>query len=298
MNTIVTDIQRFSIHDGPGIRTVVFFKGCNLYCPWCQNPEAIKTNPEIAFYEKKCIESWDCLKVCPENAILKSGSDRINRSLCTECGICIDHCSSGALKIIGKEYDLETLLAEILQDADYYENSGGGVTVSGGEATLHADFLIEFLTACKKHQLHTNIETNGYFSQKKMELLLPLLDLIFFDIKIIDTAKHKQILSKDNKRIFENMRWLLDRCAPVEFRLPLIPDYTTTDENLTAICKLLIENKIPSIHLLPYHSMGEGKLKHIESDLTPLNLKPFTQEQLDEIVRQFEQSNIQTTLYR
>ncbi len=298
MNPIVTDIQRFSIHDGPGIRTVVFFKGCNLNCPWCQNPEAKKIPAEIAFYEKKCIESWDCTKVCPENAILKPGSDRINRPLCTECGICVDHCSSGALKIVGREYDLETLLAEILQDTDYYESSGGGVTVSGGEATLHSDFLTIFLKECKKHQLHTNIETNGYFSQNKMELLLPVLDLIYFDIKIVDSAKHKQMLSKDNKRIFENMRWLLARSAPVEFRLPLIPGYTATDENLTAICSLLLENKIPGIHLLPYHSMWEGKLKHIESDLVPLNLKTLTQEQLNKIVQQFEQVNIETTLYR
>jgi len=298
MNPIVTDIQRFSIHDGPGIRTVVFFKGCNLNCPWCQNPESIKIKPEIAFYAKKCIESWDCMEACPEDAILQSGPDRINRSLCTECGICVDKCASGALKIIGKEYTQETLLAEILQDADYYENSGGGVTVSGGEATLHCDFLTDFLQECKQLQLHTNIETNGYFSQKKMELLLPLLDLIYFDIKIIDGAKHKKMLSKDNKRIFENMRWLLDRGAPVEFRLPLIPDYTATDENLTAICELLTKNKIPSIHLLPYHSMGEGKLQHIESELSPLNLKPFTQEQLDKIVQQFDEANIETILYR
>ena len=180
MQNLVFDIQRFSIHDGPGIRTVVFFKGCNMECPWCQNPESMNFQPEVAFYPDQCIESHECEDVCPEDAIIFDGEGRINREVCTKCGWCADSCVSGALKLIGREMSTNDVMEEILSDLNYYKASGGGVTFSGGEPTLHIEFIHELLIRCKAHSIHTNLETNGYFSWEKFETILLWLDLIFF----------------------------------------------------------------------------------------------------------------------
>lgn len=295
---LIIDIQRFSIHDGPGIRSVVFFKGCNFTCPWCQNPESIALKPEIGFYPDKCIDTKDCGAVCDQNAIDFSNPLRIDRELCTACGKCAKACVSGGLKQIGQEYTVDMVLKELLQDLDYYKTSGGGVTFSGGEPTLHMDFIYELLKECKAAKLHTNIETNGYFSWDKFEKLLPLLDLIYFDIKILDEVKHKVVHQGTNERIYENIKRLLEVNAPVEFRIPLIPTFTSTEENLKEIVSLLKQNGIGKIHLLPYHSMGEGKAEKIGSTLGKLNLKPYGSEELSEIQNQFESQKIETVLYR
>lgn len=298
MQSLIFDIQRFSIHDGPGIRTVVFFKGCNLQCPWCQNPESMAFKPEIAFYPDKCIKSLDCVSVCPTSAISFNGGITINRQLCNGCGKCEEVCGAKALKIIGTAYTTEDVLKEILSDVDYYYTSGGGVTFSGGEPTLHFDFLFAMLRLCKAHSLHTNIETNGYFSWDKMEQLLPFLDLVFFDLKIVDDEKNKAIIAGDSKRIISNMKKLVIAGAPVEFRIPLIPGFTATDLNISAIIGLLKECGVERVHLLPYHNMGESKGEKICHWQPKLNLSPFNTSELKEFQNLFERSNIDTVLYR
>lgn len=295
---LIFDIQRFSIHDGPGIRTVVFFKGCNLSCPWCQNPESIALNPEIALYPGNCIGSLDCIKVCEPKALTFNGTIQLDRNKCDQCGKCALACVTGALKIIGKEYTAEEVMAEILSDADYYSSSGGGVTFSGGEPTLHFDFLLQLLKLCKENSIHTNIETNGYFSWDKFEKLLPYLNLIYFDIKITDVENCRSILSGNSPRIIENMKKLINCQAPVEFRLPLIPGYTTNGENLADILKLLSESGVKNIHLLPYHSMGEIKGEKIGSPLPYPGLKSFNEEELKSFQKIFEKNSINTIFYR
>ncbi len=298
MQNLVFDIQRFSIHDGPGIRTVVFFKGCNLECPWCQNPESMDFQPEIAFYPDKCIDSLECKEVCPENAIVINAGSRIDREVCTNCGLCVENCVSGALKLIGKEMSTNEVMEEILSDLDYYKSSGGGVTFSGGEPTLHIDFIHELLIRCKAYDIHTNIETNGYFSWEKFETILPWLDLIYFDIKIVDKSENKAILSGDSEKIISNIDRLLEVEAPVQFRLPLVPGYTTTTENLSDVVFLLKTKGIDKIHLLPYHNMGESKAERIGSSRKKLNASPFSAEEIQQLQYYFEKENIATQLYR
>ncbi|MFN8237647.1 MAG: glycyl-radical enzyme activating protein [Chitinophagales bacterium] len=298
MRPLIFDIQRFSIHDGPGIRTVVFFKGCNLECPWCQNPESIALYQELAYYPEKCTGNQDCVKSCTHHAISYQNGIQINRDTCKECDECVVQCQAGALKIIGKIYTAEAVMEEILKDYDYYASSGGGVTFSGGEPTLHIKFLRELLLLCKQHGLHTNIETNGYFSWEKFETILPLLDLIYFDIKIADAHDHKKYLSAGNDKILHNIEKLIEANAPVEFRIPLIPEYTATPDNLKDILSLLKDNKITKIHLLPYHNMGENKAEKTGSSLRKLGFSPFCTEEIQSFKEYFEKEQIETLLYR
>ena len=276
----------------------MFFKGCNLNCPWCQNPESIDHRPEIAFYADKCMQNGDCTEACPTNAITIGSVSHIDRDLCDRCGKCTDVCITGALKKIGTSYSVDEVMTQLLKDKPYYETSGGGVTFSGGEPSLHVGFILELLKECKKHGIHTNIETNGYFKWEKFKQLLPFLDQIYFDLKIIDQTRNRELLGGDSNRILANMDVLIAYNAPVEFRIPLIPNHTTDLENLQAMVRILKEKGIVKIHLLPYHSMGEAKADRICSPLPRLDQKPFNTQQLNAFRHQFESENIETELYR
>lgn len=297
MEPHVFDIQRFSIHDGPGIRTVVFLKGCNLKCPWCQNPESIGLRPEMAFYADRCENGLECLAACPEDAIVTGDVHRIDTVRCTACGKCAEACVSGALQLIGRAAEHHRVMEEVLRDRDYYRRSGGGVTFSGGEPTLHADFVLGLLKACKAEGIHTNIETNGYFSWAKVEPMLPYLDLIYFDIKTADPEAGRNMLGGDADRILENARRLHSLGAPVQFRIPLIPGHTATQANVHGIIAALQAIGIGKVHLLPYHSMGEAKADRICSPLPRLNEKPLTREHLDSIQHVFQEQGMETVLY-
>jgi len=197
----VFDIQRYSVHDGPGIRTLVFFKGCPLRCRWCQNPESMDRRQEIAFFANKCIGCGECANVCPQGAIVFEDDRRINRELCDRCGECAKVCYAEALTIIGKQYDVRSLLDIVERDRPFYEQSGGGVTVSGGEPTVQYEFLLEFLRAAKEAGLNTVIETCGAFAWDKFEKLLPYLDIVYFDLKIADEEEHRRLTGVGNERI-------------------------------------------------------------------------------------------------
>jgi pyruvate formate lyase activating enzyme len=285
---IIFDIQRYSVHDGPGIRTLVFFKGCPLRCKWCQNPESLDREKEIAFAASKCIGCGECAKVCPNEAIVFEGSRRINRSLCDRCGECTRVCYAEALTVVGKAYDVRSLLDIVERDRPFYEQSGGGVTVSGGEPTLQMDFLREFLEAAKTAGLNTVIETCGAFAWSKFKTLLPYIDLIYFDLKLVDEAEHKRLTGAGNKRIRANARKIMETGRKVVFRVPLVPTMTATERNISDIIDFLIDLGQTEVHLLPYHKMGESKLEKVDSSLEPLNLDSFSDEQMSNVRKQFE----------
>lgn len=293
---IIFDIQRYSVHDGPGIRTLVFFKGCPLRCKWCQNPESLRREREIAFFASKCIGCGECAKVCPKGAIVLEDARRIDRRLCDRCGECAEVCYAEALTVVGKEYDVSSLLDIVERDRPFYEQSGGGVTVSGGEPTLQWEFLLDFLRAAKDAGLNTVIETCGAFAWSTFKTLLPYIDIIYFDLKVIDESEHKRLTGVDNKRILANARKAVNADNKVVFRMPLIPTMTATQKNITDTIDFLNELKQEEVHLLPYHKMGESKLQRIASSLESLDVEPLSDEQLAGIKQQFELAGFRVSI--
>ena len=275
---LVFDIQRFSLHDGPGIRTLFFFKGCPLRCQWCQNPEGLFSYQEMAFYAQFCIGCGECRKVCPADAITYEGAERIIRERCTRCGACAEVCYAEALRLVGRYYSPEELLAEALKDEPFYKTSGGGITVSGGEPTLQPEPLRAFLRLCKQSGLHTALETCGFTSWEVLGGLLPDVDLVLFDIKAVDPGLHRRLTGRDNTTILANLRHLAETGLPVIPRIPLIPTMNATDDNLRATAELLAELGLQTVHLMPYHRLGESKLSRLDSPLAALGLTELTAE--------------------
>ena len=263
MTATIFDIERSSFVDGPGIRTTVFFKGCNLRCVWCHNPESQSAKPELAFFESRCTHCGKCKEKCP-NALTS----------CTLCGACATYCPTDARKIYGKEMNVDEVMEEILRDRAFYENSGGGVTFSGGECMLQIDFLEEILKQCKEQGIHTAVDTAGHVPYDYFDRILPYTDLFLYDVKAFDTKVHKTYVGVGNELILENLKKLLLHGAHVWIRIPTIPSVNATLEEMQNIKAFLAEHGTPDkIELLPYHTMGEGKYlalgKTLETFPTP-----------------------------
>ena len=250
---IFFDIQRNSFVDGPGIRTTVFFKGCNLKCAWCHNPESQSAKPQMMFYKDKCTGCGKCKSVCPYHL-----------EQCELCGKCTLYCPVDARKVCGKEHTVDEVLKEVLKDKAFYETSGGGVTFSGGECMLQIDFLAEILKKCKENGIHTAVDTAGHIPFESFEKILPYTDLFLYDIKIFDSQKHKQYVGVGNELILENLKKLFERKAKLWIRIPIIPDVNDSIEEIQKIKDFLKTNGTPEkIELLPYHAMGENKYRAI-----------------------------------
>jgi len=283
MKSYITDIQRFSLRDGDGIRTTVFFKGCNMKCPWCHNPETISHDPELMFYESKCIGCGKCFEACPTGAHkTEDGKHFIDRALCTNCGKCASVCYAEALTMCGKEMTADEIMAEICQDKEYYKNSGGGVTLSGGEVLCHREFAAALLDACHTEGIHTAIETNLSFAFEMAEPLLSRADLIMCDVKLYDDAAHRMHTGVSNRTILENVTKLDSLGVPVIVRTPLIPGVTDSAENLTAIAKHIKHLKnLRRYELLNFNPLGEGKYRALERANGFESARPFASDVLD-----------------
>jgi pyruvate formate lyase activating enzyme len=297
VRALLFDIQRFSIHDGPGIRTVLFFKGCPLRCLWCQNPESHKPGVEIAFYQERCLRCFACREVCREYAIVEDEERRINRAACNACGKCVSACPNEGLQMLGVEWEAPALLAEVLKDRDYFEDSGGGITLSGGEPLLHLSFLGAFLPLARREGIHVATETCGLCHWETLESLLSYLNLIYFDLKCLDPERHRDYTGTDNDLILDNFSRLAAVFPNLEARMPVVPSLNDGDENIRAAARFLKKNHKDRIHLLRYHSMGEAKLERIETELKPLNLAKDTGEALLRAKKVFESEGIGVILY-
>ena len=250
---IFFDIQRNSFVDGPGIRTAVFFKCCNLKCDWCHNPVSQSAKPQMMFYKDKCTGCGKCKSVCPYHL-----------EQCELCGKCTLYCPVDARKVCGKEHTVDEVLKEVLKDKAFYETSGGGVTFSGGECMLQIDFLAEILKKCKENGIHTAVDTAGHIPFESFEKILPYTDLFLYDIKIFDSQKHKQYVGVGNELILENLKKLFERKAKLWIRIPIIPDVNDSIEEIQKIKDFLKTIGTPEkIELLPYHAMGENKYRAI-----------------------------------
>lgn len=258
---LVSDIKYFSMDDGPGIRTTVFMKGCLLNCSWCHNPETISRHPELAFYPDHCVGCGDCAGVCPDQAISMANPNRIDRSRCSMCDECVRVCPSTALKRIGDLYSVDQLTQILLRDRVFYDTSGGGVTFSGGEPTLHMEYVGEVMEALKRENVHIAIQTSGMFDMARFQQhLLPWIDLIYYDLKIFDAREHKKHTGRDNHLIISNFRALAaDKNLEMVPRLPLIPHITETRENLLQISEFLKQVQAPEPVFLAYNASMENK---------------------------------------
>ncbi|MDP6355158.1 MAG: glycyl-radical enzyme activating protein [Planctomycetota bacterium] len=269
---IVFDIQRFSIHDGPGIRTTVFLKGCPLQCPWCHNPEAMIREPQLLFYEDKCIRCGRCFDVCPvEGALNMDGEERVDRDLCTECGKCAEDCCSEALEMCGKEMTVDEVIAEVEKDRPFYETSGGGMTVSGGEPLKQDRFTIGLLKAAKEAGLHTTVDSCGLASESAVREVAPYTDLVLFDLKVMDSAASQETIGASNEHIHDMLN-LWDRLnVDIIIRIPVIPGYTDSEENVRGAAALAsLVSRVKKVDLMKFHRLGETKWKRLGMEY-PLN---------------------------
>ncbi len=245
----IFDIQKCSFIDGPGIRTTVFFKGCNLKCKWCHNPESQSPNREMMIQSKKCVGCGKCLEKCPNKF-----------ASCDLCGKCTIYCPALAREIVGKEYTVDQVLSEILLDKQFYLSSGGGATFSGGECMLRADFLVELLKKCKGNGVHTAIDTAGCVPYDSFLKVLPYTDLILYDVKCFSEELHIQGTGVSNRLILKNLERLSQETdCEIIVRIPVIPGYNTANEELSSMAKFLASLRIKAVELLPYHTMGNYK---------------------------------------
>ena len=258
----IFEIKRFAVHDGYGIRTTVFFKGCPLNCVWCHNPEGLSYEPELALLERKCVGCGECVGACSKklHTIDTEGIHAINRDDCTFCLSCINGCMHDALKFYGKEYTTGELYKIVAADIDFYQQSGGGITCSGGEPLMQVDFLSAFLKKCKEAGVHTAVDTSGYAEWKAFEKVLEFTDIFYYDIKHMDPIRHKELTGVDNNLILNNLVKLSDTGASIEIRMPVIPGSNDDDVNIRQTAGFLKSIKgLTLVRPLPYHALSESK---------------------------------------
>ncbi len=281
---LIFDIRRFSIHDGPGIRTTIFFKGCPLSCWWCHNPEGISVSTESYFRPERCLRCGACVDACPQNAIAMGEQFPVTSAeKCTLCGECLEHCYSDARQIVGREMHAGEVLNEILRDRPFYDESGGGVTFSGGEPLLQPDFLLELLQASKLEEIHTTLDTSGFSPSEVMERIRPWVDLFLFDVKMVEEERHRRFTGLSNAIILENLRGLSASGKKVILRIPLIPGINDDERNLRQIGKLAAElDSLESVVILPYHQLGADKYLRLGRQYQISEIKDPPRSQLEQ----------------
>jgi pyruvate formate lyase activating enzyme len=300
-SALITNIQGYSIHDGPGIRTVIFFKGCPLSCKWCANPECISGKPQVGFLKLLCKGCGKCLETCRENAInTDENKHRINYSLCSACGECVENCNYGALVKYGEPMTVDEVWDAVRRDKIFYDQSGGGVTVSGGEPLLHADFVRKLFRYCREEKIGTCVETCGFVPSESFMDVIPYTDMFLFDLKHMDSDIHKKYTGHHNEKILKNAALVIEQGADVVFRQPLIPGVNDTASNIEATARFLkkLGERAVRFELMPFHRMGRDKYRALNMDYLLDGLEIMDNETLEKIKDAYIDRGINCTISR
>ena len=295
---IIFDIKKFSIHDGPGIRTTIFLKGCPLHCTWCHNPEGRSPRKEIRFWDKRCISCLECVQACEHRAISIFGGKPVrNPNLCQGCGACAEVCPAEATELIGRTMTVTDILMEIEKDVLYYDQSGGGATFSGGEPLLQIGFLEAILRACKDHSIHTVIDTSGYVKFVNFQRVSSLTDLYLFDIKIMDNVRHMHYTGVSNRLILKNLGELTKTRAEIIVRVPIIPGVNDDLENITEVGQYLKSlDRLHPVNLLPYHRAATEKYNRMGNKYQHQGVLPPSAEQMANIAENLESFGLSVSI--
>lgn len=294
----IFNIQKFSIHDGPGIRTTVFLKGCPLNCRWCANPESKNTEKEILYTKSACLHCNSCVNACPNRGLYFDEENmlRFSPDICTHCLSCVAACPSHALTAEGNVYTIEEVLQEVLKDRPFYEKSGGGVTLSGGEPLLQKEFTLNLLKALKSQGIHTAIETTAYTESEFFRQILPYTDLLYIDFKHPDDAMHQKMTDVSNRQILQNIRLAVNSQKDVVIRIPVIPRFNHSAQTAEKYAAILKDIGIRTIHLLPFHQMGQGKWDALGLDYLYQNDKNMKKEEVFEMRDILENAGFQVQI--
>ena len=287
---IVFDIQNLSLHDGPGLRTTVFLKGCPLKCLWCANPESQKLAKQVMIYEEKCTHCGECIKACPTGAI-KTGKG------CTGCGKCVDACLHGARKMVGRKMTTNEVMDKVIRDKVFYKKSGGGVTFSGGECLMQPQFLLELLKKSKEESLHTVIDTTAYCKPSLFQEIIPYVDLAYVDMKCIISDKHKEMTDVHNEWILENIKYMDENGCSFDIRMPIIPGYNDADDIIDQTISFLQELKSDfTVWLLPFHAYGKAKYPRIGMKWPMGDMPNLEREKLEPMAEKFRNAGLKAEI--
>jgi pyruvate formate lyase activating enzyme len=310
----VYDIQGFSVQDGPGIRTTVFLKGCSLRCPWCHSPESQQFYSQLSWMSMRCAgieKCGKCLEVCSKRAISHGRLVRhpatqeeirhihIDRSVCDNCGDCVAVCHHKALVICGTDYTVEDLLKRLLKDAPFYENSGGGVTISGGEPLSQPDFTLQLLMRLKESGIHTALDTTGHVPYEVIKRILPYTDLFLYDLKHMDSEQHRIVIGVSNELILENAMKIAEAGGKIQIRIPVIPDFSDSGESIREMglfCRSL-GKAVSVIQLLPYHNLGVMKYQRLDDSKPVLEAEPPSEEKIRSLKEVLESLGLPVTVH-
>mgnify|MGYP001115213527 CR=1 FL=1 len=295
----IFDIKRFSVHDGPGVRTTVFLKGCSLRCVWCHNPESINPKPELLVHATRCIACGVCLEICPNKAhqITARGERTYDRDLCDLCGLCVESCYAGALLMVGRKVSADDVMAVVREDAKFYEISGGGVTLSGGEPLFQGEFATAILQKCKAEGLHTAVQTSGHVTWEAITQALPYVDLWLYDLKHLSPQRHKQYTGASNRLILNNLRRLSSYGSPIEVHVLIIPRINDSKEDIGLVAHLLASLKnITAVRLLTYHRLAGSKYHSLGRENTMPNVASPSGRRLRQISRWINQYGLEVVV--